>query len=230
MTNIKQRQMETNEAIDIKTGFGIGFDFDAVVLANGEYPTHAFAQQWLMQAPYVICCDGAANEYLRRGFTPDAIIGDGDSISPENRERFAALFHPVADQETNDQTKAIHFLRTQGKRRILIVGATGRREDHTLGNISLLVDYRQAGIDVRMATNYGLFTPAQGDCTFASHHGQQVSIFNFGAQGLQAEGLVYPLSDFTHWWQGTLNEAIGTEFTIRATGDYLVFQTYEGSV
>lgn len=228
MRYIKQNQMETNEAMDIK--IGVGVDFDAVVLANGEYPTHAFALRWLEQAPYVICCDGAANEYLRRGFIPDAIIGDGDSITPENRERFASRFHPVTDQETNDQTKAIHFLRAQGKRRILIVGATGRREDHTLGNISLLVDYRQSGIDVRMATDYGLFTPVQGDYTFASHPGQQVSIFSFGAQGLQAEGLVYPLSDFTHWWQGTLNEAIGAEFTIRAKGDYLVFQAYEGFV
>ncbi|MBP8166558.1 MAG: thiamine diphosphokinase, partial [Bacteroides sp.] len=58
---------------------------------------------------------------------------------------------------------------------------------------------------------------------FASHPGQQVSIFNFGAKGLQGEGLVYPLSDFTNWWQGTLNEATANEFTVHCTGEYLVF-------
>lgn len=202
------------------------FTTDAVVLANGEYPTHAIPLQMLQQAPYVVCCDGAANEYIRQGFIPDAIIGDGDSISPEIRERFAPLFHSITDQETNDQTKAIRFLHALGKRRILIIGATGRREDHTLGNISLLMEYHQAGIDVRMITDYGLFTPANGTQTFSSHAGQQVSLFNFGAQGLQAEGLVYPLSDFTCWWQGTLNEAIGNEFTIKAKGNYLLFQTH----
>lgn len=204
-----------------------GFNFDAIVLANGEYPTHAQPQHWLKHAPYVICCDGAANEYIRRGFTPDAIIGDGDSISTENKLRFASIFHSVSDQETNDQTKAVHFLLAQGKRRILIIGATGRREDHTLGNISLLMDYLKADIDVRMATDYGLFTPARGNRTFTSYNGQQVSLFNFGASGLQAQGLIYPLSDFTNWWQGTLNEATGNEFSIEATGDYLLFQTYE---
>lgn len=217
--------METNKRERVTNQRG-NPAFDAVVLANGEYPTHAFAQQLLRQTPYVVCCDGAANEYICRGFTPDAIIGDGDSISPDNRERFAATFHPVADQETNDQTKAIRFLVAQGKRRIAIVGATGGREDHTLGNISLLMEYAREGIDVRMATDHGLFTPATGTCVFPSHPRQQVSIFNFGAQGLLAEGLAYPLSDFTSWWQGTLNESVGQEFTIHAIGDYLIFQTY----
>jgi len=40
---------------------------------------------------------------------------------------------------------------------------------------------------------------------------------------LQGEGLVYPLSDFTNWWQGTLNEATANEFTVHCTGEYLVF-------
>lgn len=89
---------------------------EAVILGNGDYPSHPYPLNVLSQAPYVVCCDGAANEYIRRGFRPDAIIGDGDSLSPENRERFAGIFHRVNDQETNDQTKAIHFLQAQGKR------------------------------------------------------------------------------------------------------------------
>lgn len=199
---------------------------EALILGNGDYPTHPYPLALLAQASYVVCCDGAADEYIRRGFTPDIIIGDGDSISPENRKRFAPIFHRISDQETNDQTKAVNYLLTQGKTRITIVGATGRREDHTLGNISLLMDYHHAGADVRMVTDYGIFTPAEGNHTFATRPGQQISIFNFGAQGLQGEGLMYPLSDFANWWQGTLNEATGTEFTIQATGCYLLFQTY----
>ena len=42
---------------------------------------------------------------------------------------------------------------------------------------------------------------------------------------MHGKGLVYPLSDFTNWWQGTLNECTGTEFTIEAEGEYLVFVT-----
>lgn len=52
---------------------------DAVVLANGEYPASPLPLKILAEAPYVVCCDGGADEYIRRGHTPDVIIGDGDS-------------------------------------------------------------------------------------------------------------------------------------------------------
>ena len=201
-------------------------DMDAVILGNGEYPTHSMPETMLIMAPYVVCCDGSADEHIRRGFTPDAIIGDGDSLSPENKERFRTIFHQIDDQETNDQTKAVHFLLDQGKKTIILVGATGKREDHTLGNISLLIDYMKAGAQVTMLTDHGMFIPASGRNCFKSYPGQQISIFNFNATGLRADGLVYPLSDFSNWWQGTLNEATGTEFTIQAEGDYLVYLNY----
>ena len=196
---------------------------EAVVLANGEYPTSSLPLSILKEAPYVVCCDGGADEYIRQGHVPDVIIGDGDSLSEENRAKYGAILHRISDQETNDQTKAVDFLLSQGKRRIAIVGATGKREDHTLGNISLLMDYMRAGAHVRMFTDYGVFIPCRDTQTFPCSPGQQISIINFTARGLHGEGLVYPLSDFTNWWQGTLNECTGKEFTIEAEGEYLIF-------
>ena len=196
---------------------------EAVILGNGDYPSHPYPLNVLRQAPYVVCCDGAADEYIRHGFLPDAIIGDGDSLSSENREKLATIFHQIKDQETNDQTKAVRFLKAQGKRQITIIGGTGKREDHTLGNISLLIDYMKENLEIRTITDYGVFMPASGTQTFESHPGQQVSIINFGAKGLKGEGLVYPLSDFSNWWQGTLNEATANQFTIHCIGKYLVY-------
>jgi hypothetical protein len=37
---------------------------------------------------------------------------------------------------------------------------------------------------------------------------------------------MYPLYDFTKWWQGTLNRTTAERFTISAKGDYLVFIAY----
>ena len=196
---------------------------EAVILANGEYPTHPLPLRMLEEAKFVVCCDGAANEYISRGHTPDVIIGDGDSLSPEYKELFAPIIHRIADQETNDQTKAVLFLQKKGYRKIAIVGATGKREDHTLGNISLLIDYMKENLEIRTITDYGIFMPAIGTQTFESHPGQQVSIINFGAKGLKGEELVYPLSDFSNWWQGTLNEATANQFTIHCIGEYLVY-------
>lgn len=200
--------------------------FDAVVLAGGEYPTAPQPLEVLHNAPYTVCCDGAADSYIATGRVPDAIVGDGDSISTNNRAKYAALLHIVTEQETNDQTKAVRFLLEQGKRRIAIVGATGRREDHTIGNISLLIEYARAGAQVRSFTDHGVFIPCNGDTTLKCRKGQQVSIFAITAKELSSEGLLYPIYDFTNWWQGTLNECTGEQFTIHAKGDFLLFVNY----
>ena len=200
--------------------------FDAVIVAGGESPTATVPLDVLHNAPYVVCCDGAADRYIATGHTPDAIVGDGDSISAENREKYAHLLHIIAEQETNDQTKAVRFLMEQGKQRIAIVGATGLREDHTIGNISLLVEYARTGCDVCSFTDYGVFIPCNGTTIHKCHKGQQVSIFSITAKDLSAEGLRYPIYDFNNWWQGTLNECTGDEFTINATGWYLLFINY----
>ena len=200
--------------------------FDAVVLAGGDYPTAPQPLEVLHNAPYTVCCDGAADSYIATGRVPDAIVGDGDSISASNRTKYATRLHIVAEQETNDQTKAVCFLLEQGKRRIAIVGATGRREDHTIGNISLLIEYARAGAQVRSFTDHGVFIPCNGDTTLKCRKGQQVSIFAITAKELSSEGLLYPIYDFTNWWQGTLNECTGEQFTIHAKGDFLLFVNY----
>ncbi len=202
------------------------YPFEAVIVAGGDYPTSEQALQVLYNAPYVVCCDGAADRYIATGHVPDAIVGDGDSISEYNRAKYATRLHIVAEQETNDQTKAVRFLLEQGKRRIAIVGATGRREDHTIGNISLLIEYARAGAQVRSFTDHGVFIPCNGDTTLKCRKGQQVSIFAITAKNLSAEGLLYPIYDFSNWWQGTLNECTGEQFTIHAEGEYLLFVNF----
>ena len=202
------------------------YPFEAVVVAGGDYPTSEQALQVLHNAPYVVCCDGAADRYIATGHVPDAIVGDGDSISAYNRTKYAALLHIVTEQETNDQTKAVNFLLGKGMRHIAIVGATGRREDHTIGNISLLIEYARAGAQVRSFTDHGVFIPCNGDTTLKCRQGQQVSIFAITAKNLSAEGLLYPIYDFSNWWQGTLNECTGEQFAIHAEGEYLLFVNY----
>lgn len=201
---------------------------EAVVLAAGDYPQAQQSLDMLGSAPVVVCCDGAAEEYVRQtGRMPHAIVGDCDSLSADFQQRYAQILHSISEQETNDQTKSFHFAMSEGYRRIAILGATGKREDHTIGNIGLLADYAQEGADVRMLTDYGVFVVCREDCEFCTYKGQEISIFNLDATGLRSEGLVYPIYDFHKWWQGTLNVASGSRAVIRAAqGTFLVFLSY----
>ena len=193
--------------------------FDAVILANGTFPTHAVPLKVLHEADRVVCCDGAITHYPHA----DIVIGDGDSIPSAYHDRLIQ----IDEQDDNDLTKATRYCIAKGWRQIAYLGCTGKREDHTIGNISLLMRYfKEYQIEGVMFTDYGYFTPAKGDRTFEASLGQQVSIFNFGCTELSSEGLKWHCYPTTEWWQGTLNEALGTSFTLHANDYYLVFRTY----
>jgi len=201
----------------------------AVILADGAYPAGEMAAGTLAAAPWVVCCDGAADKFVARGGIPAAIVGDCDSLSPALRARYADRLHAIAEQETNDLTKAVGFCIAHGRRDIVILGATGLREDHTLGNISLLCQYRSRGCNVVMITDYGIFTPIEGEVAFDSFPGQQVSIYALDPRTrLEFGGLRYQLADgcARSWWQGTLNESLGESFTVASDGPAIVFRAF----
>ena len=205
--------------------------FDAVILCDGDYPSHPIPLSILRHARYLVCCDGAGMNHILHGGTPDAIVGDGDSLPQDFKRRYADILHIVNEQEDNDQTKATRFCLAQGCRNIAYLGSTGRREDHTLSNIALCVRYmKDMHLDVTMVTDNGYFSPASGSSTFESFPRQQISIFNFGSRQLEGEGFKWSPYPYKELWQGSLNEAVGNEVTVHADGDYLLFRTFEPKV
>lgn len=201
---------------------------DAVILADGDFPQASFALDALYHASYLICCDGAYHNLRTTRIVPNAVVGDGDSLSQEDKVKCASFFYPNLEQETNDLTKAVQFALKRGFQHLLLLGTTGKREDHTLGNISLFCDYCTEGLDVILLTNYGIFTSCNGRQSFQSFIGQQISVFNISCKEIRSQGLLYPAYKFSKWWQGTLNEAIADEFMIEADGLYLVFFVARG--
>lgn len=217
-----------------------------VILCNGDFPSASRPLQALAEADHIVCCDGAYDTLIshRPSFSiPLTVIGDLDSIGVRTG---VACIH-VADQTTNDQTKAFRHVRNKWpEAEVTILGATGKREDHTIGNISLLADYLESICDkntevanskppaIRMLTNYGCFTPINRRAEFASFARQQVSLFSMSHGCLiTTEGLEYPLRNesLPRLWQGTLNASLGDTFTITPDkGIVIVYQTYEAKV
>ena len=194
-----------------------------VILAAGDFPTAPEPLAILDAAAEIVCCDSAADALLRYGRTPDFIVGDLDSLSKTVRESFPdrRIIH-IAEQETNDLSKAFRFCRSRGCEHLTILGATGKREDHTLGNIALLADFAQKIPDTEMVTDHGRFSVALRSGEFASFPGEQISLFAVDSYTeVTSTGLKYPLNDLPleRWWQATLNEAIADRFTLTFTSD-----------
>jgi len=203
-----------------------------VILSNGKFPEHEIPLKCLGEADLIVCCDGAVEKLVQHGFTPGAIVGDLDSIPEDMRKMHGDIMYGDPDQETNDLTKAVRWCVAQGIDEVVIVGATGLREDHTLGNISLLADYSRM-LKVTMLTDTGSFIVVNAGTAIPSAPGQQVSIFSLDpTTGITSSGLRYPLNNLSlqSWWRGTLNEATGDHFSLEFDrGQVIVFMGYPES-
>ncbi len=189
-----------------------------VIMANGQFPQDSIPLGILRHARRVIAGDGAAATLLSNGIRPDAVIGDLDSMPQDLRESLKELVTHVPEQETNDLSKAFRFCLSNGfDRNIAILGATGLREDHTLGNISLLADFSLLAPDIEMVTDDGVFRAIFKASTLNAVPGQQISIFALDHDTpIFSSGLKYPLNGLypKRWWQATLNQAESNQFSL----------------
>lgn len=192
-----------------------------VVLADGEFPQTPQARRFFDDAATLVCCDGAAEKAVAAGREPDFVVGDLDSISPELAARFRERLVRVAEQETNDLTKALRFCAARGWFDVVVLGATGGREDHSLGNLARFAEFSQIAPNARLVTDSGVFVAAFSSRSFRTTPGRQISIFSFDPrQEITSRGLKYPLNRLRlpNWATATLNESLDDEFSLEFDG------------
>ncbi len=198
---------------------------NVVIICDGAFPKNEFPRYIIRNADFIICCDGALRKFLRNCRSifgedrlPDLVIGDMDSLPASMIRRYEEIIVKVDEQEHNDQTKAFRWavenLTDIGN--IYIIGATGGREDHTIGNMSLLMEYTRMydlegmGIEVEMITDNGSAFAVTDTFEMDCGSGRKVSIFSpDNSLRIHSEGLEWPLDDvvFDNWWKATLNRA-----------------------
>lgn len=196
-----------------------------VIICDGRFPKTEYPKYLIRSADFIICCDGALKKFLRNSKSifgeerlPDIVIGDMDSLSPSMKSKYKDIVVQIDEQEHNDQTKAFRWAleHLEGVSQIYILGATGEREDHTIGNMSLLMEYVRTfdldsmGINVEMISDHGTIFAATDTFEMDCGEGRSVSIFSpDNSLRIRSEGLVWPTDDvvFDNWWKATLNKA-----------------------
>ncbi len=187
-----------------------------VILCNGAFPTEPYPLFLLDSADAVVCCDGALEKLLAHNPSarPAVVIGDMDSLPVSLREQYASLVVKVEEQEFNDQTKAMRYVLEHYPEAtdITILGATGLREDHTIGNLGLLMEYTRlfnlGDRRVSAVSDYGTAFAITDSCDLHLGEGRRISIFTAdNSLRITSQGLQWPLDDvvFDAWWKATLN-------------------------
>ena len=196
-----------------------------VIICDGRFPKSDYPRYLVRTADFIICCDGALQKFLRASQAifgekrlPDVVVGDMDSLSPSLRKKHSDIIVQIDEQEHNDQTKAFRWAleNIEDISQIYILGATGEREDHTIGNISLLMEYARTydledrGINVEMVSDHAIIFAVTDTCEMDCGEGRRISIFSpDNSLRIKSEGLEWPTDEvvFDNWWKATLNRA-----------------------
>ena len=175
----------------------------AVIFANGEFPNPPSASALLRPGDIVIAADGGARHALAAGVTPAVVIGDLDSLPPDDQARVEAAgsqvirFSPRKD-ETDLELALLHAAR-EGATEIVVLGALGGRLDQTIANVLLLALPELEGIDARIVESAQEAFLIRSEALIEGRPGDTVSLIPLGgdAEGVTTEGLEWPLHEDT---------------------------------
>ena len=195
---------------------------DIVIICDGDFPKKEYPRYLILNADFIICCDGALTKFLKHSKKifgverlPDLVIGDMDTLSAAMQRKYADIIVRESEQEHNDQTKAVRWAINNIEEigAIHILGATGGRADHTIGNLSLLMEYTRMfdlkDMIIEAVSDECTAFPINDTIEIDCGQGREMSIFSpDNTLRIKSDGLEYKTDDvvFDNWWKATLNK------------------------
>lgn len=182
---------------------------------------------------YYIFCDCGLRHAEPLGVRPDLIVGDFDS-----HEKPDSTAETIVLPTVKDDTDTVHALNEaieRGYKDYLLIGMTGRRLDHTLGNVYMLVHAFERGMNALMVDDYSEISVVSSKSVQIDDSQPFFSLINITgkARGIYIDGAKYPLNgaEIKYDYQyGVSNEVLpGQLATIRVEdGLLLLIRDAEG--
>lgn len=117
----------------------------ALIIANGAACSQELMGQLLEWSPRIIALDSAIERVADLGIKVDVVLGDFDrDFDPQfylEKQYPLEIIH-APDQDKTDLEKAFEYLIEKGHKAVNVIWATGKRADHTLTNMTTIVQYR----------------------------------------------------------------------------------------
>ena len=185
---------------------------DTVIFSGGRTDL-VFAAEFMkdQKNAFLIAADRGLEALVSLGLRPNAVIGDFDSASKETIDQVNSFekedditvirLNPVKDD--TDTEAAVRFALENNKEPgdIYILGGTGSRVDHILGNISILGLGKDFGKKIILLDENNRIELLFEGRTILKEEafGDFVSLIPFGDEvtGLTLKGFKYPLKNWT---------------------------------
>ena len=200
-------------------------DSSSVLIANGKKPKNKKIIEILKNAKNVICVDNGYELASELNITPSVVIGDLDSVDI-NKISKDILIIKDEDQNTNDLEKTLNYCLSKNIRDIILVGATGERDDQNLATILVSLEYIEQ-LNIEILSDLYSIEFVNGETDFEAIPMREVSLISMDKENIiTTQGLKYnldksKLSSATH---GISNYSIGENFSISCSSPLIVFR------
>ncbi len=169
----------------------------------------------------IIACDGASDFLVKEKITPDVVIGDMDSASAATIRSITAAGIPVikqAAQDKNDLEKALDYALSEKYTEINVIGFTGKRFDHVLNNLSILLRYSKKTM-LKLYDDKFRYYFIREKIELTCAIGTIISLVPLSkALGIITTGLKYPLNKESLKFgkrEGALNESVSDTVSVK---------------
>ena len=200
-------------------------DSSSVLIANGKKPKNKKIIEILKNAKNVICVDNGYELASELNITPSVVIGDLDSVDI-NKISKDILIIKDEDQNTNDLEKTLNYCLSKNIRDIILVGATGERDDQNLATILVSLEYIEQ-LNIEILSDLYSIEFVNGERDFEATPMREISLISMDKENIiTTQGLKYnldksKLSSATH---GISNYSIGENFSISCSSPLIVFR------
>ncbi len=164
-----------------------------------------FAQKFIVERTFdrIIAVDRGLNAVSKLKLIPDAIVGDFDSADESVLKEFKSRtldttweIHKPEKDETDTELAITTAIRL-GCTKLILLGATGGRLDHFLGNLHLLYASLKQGVEAAMVDERNWITVTEKERVFESDKifGKYISFLPLSEEvkGITLTGFKYPL-------------------------------------
>lgn len=174
-----------------------------LIFLNGDLPDPDAARYLCEVDDHLVAVDGGLKHVRALGLVPHLLIGDLDSVSPEDlvdmRSRGVEIRKYPAEKDETDFELALQYALNLDPDEILVVAGLGGRLDQTIGNIFLLADVRLNQKKIRLDDGRVEALLVHDEATITGRVGDIVSLLPlFGpVENVLTWGLRYPLRSET---------------------------------
>lgn len=169
-----------------------------IIIGNGKAPSKKVVR-FLTSKDYstILCADGGANSARKLNIIPNYIIGDLDSITPENKKYFElkSRIIKIKRQNDTDVEKCIKFALKKGYTDCILLGVIGDRLDHSFCNMGITIKFSDS-IRIQIISDKSILSVAKGEVIIKTLPGEVFSIYAFDNDTkITSYGLKYKLKD-----------------------------------